>query len=136
MLHLLCELADSTTANDKYITNKTGVSRWQSALKNSLAGFYFGFKSEAAIREELIALVLFFPIAMYFIESSEKRIFAILPVLFLLTVEAINSAIEATLDRVSLEYPPKTKAAKDLGSLAVLLAIIFSVVIWCWAVFM
>lgn len=127
---------DSTTANDKYITNKTGVSRWHSAFKNSLAGFHFGFKSEAAIREELIALVLSVPIAMYFIESREKRIFSILSVLFVLIVEVINSAIEATLDRVSLEYHPKTKAAKDLGSLAVLLAMIFSAVIWYWAVFM
>ncbi|EGG98864.1 Diacylglycerol kinase [gamma proteobacterium IMCC2047] len=115
---------------------KSGVSRWQAALGNSINGLKFGFKSEAAIREEVIVLVASIPAAIYLVESVWVRLAMILSVLFVLIIEVLNSAIEATLDRVSKEHNLLTKAAKDLGSLAVLLAMIFAVSIWVVAVLM
>jgi len=114
---------------------KRGLRRWGSALKNSYNGLCFGLKNEAAIREELIALALSIPFSFLATESTMYRIVLILSVAFVLIVEVLNSAIEATLDRVSDEYHPLTKAAKDLGSFAVTLSIIFSLIIWVTVIF-
>ena len=99
-------------------------------LGNSINGLKFGFKSEAAIREEIIVLVAAIPAAIYLVESVWVRLAMILSVLFVLIVEVLNSAIEATLDRISKEHNLLTKAAKDLGSLAVLLAMVLASSIW------
>lgn len=115
--------------------SKSGVSRWQSALKNSLAGLKFGLKSEAAIREEVVVLIAAIPAALLLEDTGWVRLAMVLSVLFVLIVEVLNSAIEATLDRVSLEHHLLTKAAKDLGSLAVLLAILLAASIWLMALF-
>ena len=63
---------------------KSGVSRWQAALGNSINGLKFGFKSEAAIREEIIVLVAVIPAAIYLVESVWVRLAMILSVLFVL----------------------------------------------------
>lgn len=107
-----------------------GVDRWKSALINSYNGLQFGFKNEAAIREEIIALFLSIPLSIVLVESMVLRVILVLSVLFVLIVEVLNSAIEATIDRISLKQHPLSKAAKDLGSLSVLLAIIMAVTIW------
>lgn len=107
-----------------------GIYRWKSALINSYYGLLFGFKNEAAIREEIIALFLSVPLSIMLVESGVLRVILVLSVLIVLIVEVLNSAIEATIDRISLEQHPLSKAAKDLGSLSVLLAMIMAVTIW------
>lgn len=114
---------------------KSGISRWQAAFKNSINGLKFGLQSEAAIREEVILLILSIPVSLYLVESVWARLAMVLSVLFVLIVEVLNSAIEATLDRMSVEYHLLTKAAKDMGSLAVLLAMILAASIWIVAIF-
>ena len=117
------------------VKQKSGFSRWQAALKNSINGLKFGFQNEAAIREELIVLMVSIPASLYLVESVWARLAMVLSVLFVLIVEVLNSAIEATLDRVSIEHHLLTKAAKDMGSLAVLLAMILALSIWIVAIF-
>lgn len=107
-----------------------GIYRWKSALINSYYGLHFGFKNEAAMREEIIAFFLSIPLAIVLVESGILRVILVLSVLFVLIVEVLNSAIETTIDRISLEQHPLSKAAKDLGSLSVLLAIIMAATIW------
>jgi diacylglycerol kinase (ATP) len=51
-------------------------------------------------------------------------------VLLLLIVELLNSAIEATVDRISLDDHRLAKRAKDIGSAAVLITIINLVLVW------
>jgi len=127
--------------NDKEIDslkqNKTtpGVARWYAALTNSINGLKFGLKNEAAMREEIILLLAAIPLSIYLVESIWLRLAMVLSILFVLIVEVLNSALEATLDRVSEEYHQLTKAAKDLGSLAVLLAMMLAISIWVVAIF-
>ena len=129
------KMSNKKTDSPGMTKQKSGVSRWLSALKNSMNGLKFGFKNEAAIREELIVLLLSIPASIYLVESAWVRLAMVLSVLFVLIVEVLNSAIEAALDRVSMEYHALTKAAKDMGSLAVLLATILALSIWIVAIF-
>lgn len=109
---------------------KTGPTRWKAAFTNSVKGLQFGWRNEAAIREELIALLVSIPLACLLADAAWQAVVMVLSVLLVLIVEVLNSAIEAALDRISTEHHPLTGAAKDLGSLAVLLAIIFAAAVW------
>ncbi|QGG80653.1 diacylglycerol kinase [Litorivicinus lipolyticus] len=112
----------------------SGARRWTFAFKNSLKGLRYAVKHQAAVREELIALAASVPLALWLIDSIAARLAAVLSVVFVLIVEIINSAIETTLDRVSTEFNQLTGAAKDMGSLAVLLAMAVSAAIWTYGI--
>ena len=51
-------------------------------------------------------------------------------VLLSLIIELLNSAIEAAIDRISLELHPLSKASKDMGSAAQMLGLIMIAVVW------
>ena len=122
-------------ASKRIVTKaKPGVQRWTSAFTNSYNGLIFGLKSESAIREEIFALIIAAPLAMYLVDSTSWRLAMVLSVLLVLIVEVLNTAIETTLDRVSTEYNDLTKAGKDLGSLAVLLSLIAAIAVWVVAI--
>lgn len=114
---------------------KPGFSRWLGAVKNSYDGLIYALKNEAAVREECIVLLVATPLAFYVAHSALLTLLLILSVVFVLIVEILNSALEATLDRVSLDIHPLVKAAKDLGSLAVNLAILSAIAVWLTVIF-
>lgn len=88
------------------------------------------FVFEPAFRLELALAVVLIPLAFYVTEAAASRALLIGSVLLVLMVEVINSAIEAVVDRVSLERHDLAGRAKDLGSAAVFLALANVVVIW------
>ena len=109
---------------------KAGFKRWCSAWCYSLSALKHGWKEEHAIREEILLIAVGAPLALFLAPSFSLALVMIAALLLILMVEAINTAIERTLDRVSTEIHPQTKIAKDMGSLAVLLAIIIAACIW------
>lgn len=109
---------------------KTGLRRMWNALHFSLDGFHAAFRHEDAFRQELALAVLLVPIALVTPATGTGKALMILAVLLVLIVELVNSAIEAVTDRVSLENHALAKRAKDLGSAAVMLALIGVPVIW------
>lgn len=115
---------------NEFQKSKFSFGRWVAAFKNSGKGFRFAFKNGAAFREELISTVLLTPIAYYLADNPLQFCTLIGGLLLLLIVETLNSAIEVTIDRISLEHHPLSGAAKDLGSLAVTLTIIFNLLLW------
>jgi diacylglycerol kinase (ATP) len=70
------------------------------------------------------------PIALFLPVSLFERVAMIACLFALLIVELINSAIEAVVDRVSLDRHPLSKRAKDLGSAAVLLTFLMGIMVW------
>lgn len=110
------------------------MKRLIAAWHNSMKGLKHLAKHEAAIRLELVILLLSVPAALLLTRESAGLMVLIGAVLFLLLVEVINSAIEAVCDAVSLEHNPQIAVAKDAGSLAVLLATIMCSAIWLHAV--
>lgn len=106
---------------------KTGVKRILNATQYSIAGFKAAFQNEAAFRQIVLINVILIPISCFLQVSRIEHALMIAVCLFALIVELFNSAIEAVVDRVSLDKHPLSKNAKDMGSAAqfVALAIIF-----------
>jgi diacylglycerol kinase (ATP) len=109
---------------------KTGFRRLLNALGYSLAGLRAAFRHEDAFRQEVLLAVVLVPVA-FFVESDMiGRAIMISCVLLVLIVELINSAIEATVDRISLDDHRLAKRAKDIGSASVLVSLGNLVVVW------
>lgn len=100
------------------------------ATRNSLSGLLEALRSEAAFRQELIVAVVLVPVGLWLGATGLERALLVASVLLVLVVELLNSAIEATLDRVSLETHPLAKRAKDIGSAAVMLALVCAGLTW------
>lgn len=109
---------------------KTGVQRVWNAFHYSLAGLRAAFTCEDAFRQEALLAVLLIPASFFLPVSGIGRALMIASVLLVLIVELLNSAIEAAVDRVSLDRHHLSKRAKDIGSAAVLLALINVIIVW------
>ena len=109
---------------------KTGVQRVWNAFHYSLAGLRAAFTCEDAFRQEALLAVLLIPASFFLPVSGIGRALMIASVLLVLIVELLNSAIEAAVDRISLDRHHLSKRAKDIGSAAVLLALINVVIVW------
>jgi diacylglycerol kinase (ATP) len=96
----------------------------------SLAGIKTLWREESAFRLEMMMGLILLP--LIFLITAEPLFKLILGLLFLLllAVEALNSAVEAVVDRVSLEPHPQSKMAKDMASAAVALVILMNVLAW------
>ena len=114
---------------------KTGVRRVWNALHYSLAGLRAAFACEDAFRQEALLAALLIPASFVLPVSGVGRALMIASVVLVLIVELLNSAIEAVVDRVSLDHHHLSKRAKDIGSAAVLLALINVAVVWLCVLF-
>jgi diacylglycerol kinase (ATP) len=92
------------------------------AFGYSLQGFRYAWREEAAFRQELCLAVAVVPAGFYLGRSGVERALLVWPMLQILLVELLNSALEAVVDRSGLERHPLAGMAKDMGSAAVLLS--------------
>lgn len=100
------------------------------ATKFALTGFKQAFNSEAAIRLEVYIIIAAIPIALLISKDFAEFILLILPCFLLIIVELLNTAIEATVNRISLERHPLSKIAKDASAAAVFVTAVLTAVIW------
>ena len=100
------------------------------ALRCALAGLAAAWRHEVPFRLELIALAILAPVALVAGQTGLERALLIGSLLLVLIVELGNSALEAALDRISLERHPLTGRAKDIGSAAVFVALVNAAAIW------
>jgi diacylglycerol kinase (ATP) len=96
----------------------------------SIDGIRTACRTEHAFRQELVLVVVGIIIALALPLSSYQKLLMIAVLLQVLVVELLNSAIEAVVDRVSLERNPLSKNAKDYGSAAVLLTLLIAIGTW------
>ena len=109
---------------------KSGVARIVRACGASYRGFRGAFRGEAAFRQELALAVVVLPLGLYLGEDGVERTLLVAPMLLVLVVELLNSAIEATVDRVGLELHELSGLAKDLASAAVLTSFLLLGLTW------
>lgn len=102
---------------------------WRAAIY-SLHGFRAAFQNEHAFRQEAMLCALLLPLALWLPLAALERALLIATLLLVLTVELLNSAIEAVVDRVSLDDHELSKRAKDFGSAAVFASLAIVVVTW------
>lgn len=114
---------------------KTGLRRLLNAFGYSMAGIKAAYKNEDAFRQEVLMAIFMIPLALYLGETGLEKAILIASVLLVIIVELLNSSIEATVDRISLENHNLAKRAKDIGSAAVLISLINLAVVWCLLIF-
>ena len=114
---------------------KTGLMRLWNAFHYSRAGFAAAYKNEAAFRQEMVLSLLLIPLALILPVSTIGKAMMIACTLLVPIVELLNSAIEATVDRISLDEHELAKRAKDIGSAAVMLSLINLAVVWLLIIF-
>jgi diacylglycerol kinase (ATP) len=107
-----------------------GTSRLIAAYRNSKAGFRDIWRREEAFRQEVVVLGLSVPLAFWIGNSLAHTGLLVGSILLLIVVEILNSAIEATIDRIGTERHELSRIAKDLGSLAVMTTTLFPLAIW------
>lgn len=110
--------------------SKSGLKRISSALGYSIDGLRAARRHEHAFRQELMVVLPGIVVALLLPVSRPEKLALVAVLLLVLIVELMNSAIEAVVDRVSLERHPLSKNAKDLGSAAVLLACVLAAATW------
>lgn len=117
-----------TSAQD--FKGKKGLTRLWNALGYSRDGIRAAWRHEAAFREEILLAVVAIPLAFYLGETGVERALLVSCIILILIVEILNSAVEAVVDKASPEKHDLAKRAKDMGSAAVLFALINAAVIW------
>jgi diacylglycerol kinase (ATP) len=109
---------------------RTGWLRALFALKHSFDGLHATWQSESAFRQECVLAIVLIPAACILDVSPFERVMLIGSVLLVLLVELLNSAIEAVVDRISLDRHELSRHAKDCGSAAVLLSLVICATTW------
>lgn len=122
--------SDSASHQESPFKGKTGLRRLINAVGYSAEGFAAAFKHEDAFRQEVFLAVLLIPLALYLEQTALPRVLMIGSLFLVLIAELINSAIEAVVDRVSIERHELAKRAKDIGSAAVFVALTNVIVTW------
>ena len=123
-------MSPNTATEESPFKGKTGLQRIWNALNYSLAGLRAAYTNEDAFRQEVLLAAVLIPLALLLPASGIGRALMIGSVLIVLIVELLNSAIEAAIDRISLDHHRLSARAKDIGSAAVLLALINVLMIW------
>lgn len=108
-----------------------GFGRLQRAFAWSMAGLKAAFVHEAAFRQELLLCVFLIPPAFFLGKTGVEKAMLLGSLLLILIVELLNSAVEATVDRISTEDHELAGRAKDLGSAAVFLSLVNAGIVWC-----
>ena len=108
-----------------------GLTRLFRAFVNTWGGFVGAWREEAAFRQECLLAVIVIPGGIWLGNSGIARALLVAPMLLILIVELLNSAIEAAIDRIGAERHPLSGLAKDLGSAAVFVS--FTLLVATWA---
>jgi len=108
----------------------TGITRLIHALTYSKQGLLFAYKNEAAFRQEIWLGIILIPIALALPLGLIHKIAMIGSLILVMVVELINSAIEAVVDRIGPEHNELAGRAKDMGSAAVMLSLVWVVLLW------
>jgi diacylglycerol kinase (ATP) len=117
-------------ARESPFKGQTGLRRIWNACGYSLSGLSAAYRNEDAFRQESLLAAAMIPVALLLPVPGIDKALMIASVLFVLVVELLNSAIEAAIDRISLDNHRLSKRAKDIGSAAVLIALINVLATW------
>ncbi|MFY7003311.1 diacylglycerol kinase [Acinetobacter pittii] len=109
---------------------KSGLKRILNATGYSISGFKAAYKNEAAFRQIVLINIILIPVSFFLDVSRSEHVLLIIVCLFAIIVELFNSAIEAVVDRVSLEKHQLSKNAKDMGSAAQFVALSIIAITW------
>lgn len=111
-------------------TSRNEIARLCFATLNSCRGLFAAFRYEAAFRLEVFLSIILLPVAWLSSTDTIERLLLIGVILLVLIVELLNSAIETVVDRVGIEFHELSGRAKDIGSAAVFISLVFAALVW------
>jgi diacylglycerol kinase (ATP) len=109
---------------------KTGLRRLINAFGYSLSGLRAAYRLEDAFRQEIVLAAVLIPAALLLPANATGRALLLASVFLVLIVELLNSAVEAAVDRISLDNHELAKVAKDIGSAAVMMSLACLSTVW------
>jgi diacylglycerol kinase (ATP) len=109
---------------------KKGLPRLMAAAQNSAAGLRAAFKSEEAVRLEVLGFIILAPVGLWLGDDSIERVLLLGSLVLVFLVELLNTAIETVVDRVSKDYHELSGMAKDVGSAAVFISMLLVLFTW------
>ncbi len=109
---------------------KSGLSRLYDATGYSASGIRACWRNEAAFRQEVLLSAVLLPLSFFVAASIEQWLLLIAPLILLLIVELLNSAVENVVDRIGHEPNALSGRAKDMGSAAVLMCLLMVALTW------
>lgn len=124
------EPAAAPAAGTSEFKSVDGLRRIAGAIRYSRQGLGHAVRHEAAFRQELMACCVLVPLAIWLPLPLVEKLLLFGSMALVLITEVINSAIEAVVDRVSLDRHPLAGRAKDLGSAAVMIAMVWCGIVW------
>lgn len=113
----------------------TGIKRIANALRHSWEGLAAAYKAEQAFRQEVGLACVLIPVSLFVKTSAPGHAVLVASVFVLLIAELLNTAVEATVDRISENEHPLSKLAKDVASAAILLALVNLACVWLAVIF-
>jgi diacylglycerol kinase (ATP) len=114
----------------KIFASLANVERLVNAFRYSVSGIRAAIEKEAAFRQELALFAALAPLGIWLGEDAVQRVLLVGSLVMVMIVELLNSAIEATVDRIGAEMHKLSGRAKDMGSAAVLFSIMLAVFTW------
>ena len=124
-------VAPESTSRESPYKSVGGPGRIWNAFRYSSRGLAQAVRVESAFRQELIGAAILIPLALVLALPPLETVALIGSVVLVLIVELVNSSIEAAIDRISLDHHRLSGRAKDLGSAAVFLALLWCALTWC-----
>lgn len=109
---------------------KTGPARLSRAFGSTWRGFASAWREEEAFRQECLLALVLVPMGLWLGQSGVERALLVGPMFVVLAIELVNSAVEATVDRIGVERHPLSAIAKELGSAAVFVAFALLALNW------
>ncbi len=116
--------------------NAKGIKRILNACVFSYYGYKATWQHEEAFRQEVLLLIVTTPLALWLGQSVIEKLLLVGSIVLVLLVELLNSAVEAVVDRVGLEHHELSGRAKDIGSAAVNLSLIWAAITWISILFL
>lgn len=119
----------------KLVQSAGDIGRIVRAGSYSVSGLRAAIRKEAAFRQEVILVTVLAPLGAWLGHDGIERLLLIGSLLLVLIVELLNSAVEATVDRISRKHHKLSGRAKDMGSAAVYLSILLAILAWVFVLF-
>jgi diacylglycerol kinase (ATP) len=116
--------------------NEKGLKRILNACVFSYYGYKATWQHEEAFRQEVMLFIVTTPLALWLGHSVIEKLLLVGSIVLVLLVELLNSAVEAVVDRVGLEHHELSGRAKDIGSAAVNLSLIWAAITWVSILFL
>jgi diacylglycerol kinase (ATP) len=120
---------------ENHFKGKTGIKRLTNAVGYSFSGFKVAYQKEEAFRQEILLTIILVLLAFYIANNAIEIVLLIFSTLLVPIIELVNSAIEATVDRISMKKHKLSMRAKDIGSAAVFLSLVNLITVWLIIIF-